>query len=401
MRSEVILVEMKKNHLVIITIFIVILISLPISFWIFTSHFNRTSLSSPFVKTPEVIEKPYTKYTIENLSKREYVSSTIYIEDILEENDTYTSYLFSYTSLNKKITGQLNIPNFTTQSSLASPTDGELKVIVMLRGYVPAEIYETGLGTRNAAAVFAKNGYITIAPDFPGYGGSDPDFEDSWEGRFTKPINVIELIKSIESMSFRTRSGISLDLDDTLGILNQVQDYNNMKIGIWAHSNGGQIALTMLEILNEPIPTTLWAPVTAPFPYSVLFYSDENDDEGKAARAWVALFERDYDAFDFSITQHLDRLTGPLQIHQGTTDDAVPYSWNDEFVEKLKAENTKRALRQNSGQATHSPRVEAGSAELKYEYYTYSNTDHNLQPNWGTAVNRDLEFFKKNLSIEP
>ena len=56
------------------------------------------------------------------------------------------------------------------------------------------------------------------------------------------------------------------------------------KIGIWGHSNGGQIALTVLEISQKEYPTVLWAPVSKPFPYSILYYTDEAEDRGKALR---------------------------------------------------------------------------------------------------------------------
>ena len=61
-----------------------------------------------------------------------------------------------------------------------------------IRGYVDKEEYKTGVGTKNAAAVFAKNGYITIAPDFFGVAGSDDELVDTWTARFEKPMLVAQ-----------------------------------------------------------------------------------------------------------------------------------------------------------------------------------------------------------------
>nr|MBP9820478.1 hypothetical protein [Candidatus Woesebacteria bacterium] len=241
-------------------------------------------------------------------------------------------------------------------------------VIIMLRGYVPISIYETGIGTKNAAARFAQAGYITIAPDFFGFGQSDPEPDDTWQARFEKPAIVAELIATV-------KTSIPVEPNGNTVI--------SPKLGIWAHSNGGQIALTTLEVLRASYPTTLWAPVTAPFPYSILYFGDEVEDEGKAQRAWIALFERDYDVHKFSHTQYLPDLLGPLQFQQGTNDDAVPYFWTEEFIDKLEAENERRS--QNA----------SAPATISFEYFKYPGADHNLLGAWETAIQRDIVFFNR------
>ena len=148
---------------------------------------------------------------------------------------------------------------------------------------------------------------------------------------------------------------------------------DSSKIGIWAHSNGGQIALSVLEISGQPIPTTLWAPVSKPFPYSILYYTDEFDDEGKALRAEIARLEKDYDVNDFSITKYFDQIKAPIQLQQGTGDDAVPVTWSNNLNQTLK------------------------DKDIDITYYIYPGADHNMTPGWDTAVERDLEFFKDKL----
>lgn len=314
--------------------------------------------------------KPLQKYSIDALSKDfAFTTSNIVVEEPSREENDYTSYLFSYTTSNGKVSGQLNVPKKINFENSSEAKNQQQPVIILIRGYVPQEIYQTGIGTENAAGVFAEHGYITLAPDFLGYGQSDPEPADSWEARFIKPIHVIELIRSVEEMGFE-------------------------KIGIWAHSNGGQIGLTALEIMGKPYPMTLWAPVTAPFPYSVLFFSDENEDEGKTARKWVAQFEQIYDVFDFSLTQHLNRLVGPIQLHHGTADKAALKEWSDEFIVKLETENDRRA----ELEATSSGLVEEESLEpLDYTYFEYVGADHNMKPVWDTVIQRDLNFFEENL----
>ena len=312
---------------------------------------------SAFFAEPQ--EPPLQKYAITRLETIPLKKSPIQLVEQLEDTTSYTSYLAQWTTLEKIMTGLVILPKPLNQE--------EPKSIILLRGYAPQESYTTGVGTKNAATAFAKQGYITISPDFFGYGGSDSEPVDTWQARFEKPLIVKELIDSLQTEGIVREATLPLTTD---------------KIGIWAHSNGGQIAITTLQAFHLDLPTTLWAPVTAPFPYSVAFFSDEVADEGKEQRKWISLFEDSYNVFDFSLTQHLGRLEAPLQLHHGETDEAALISWSDTFVENVT----------NTHQAT-------SAAELKEPYpifyYRYKNTDHNMVPSWNTAIERDIHFFKK------
>ncbi len=384
---------------------------------------DRTSKQRVVERPPEQKDYPLRDYSIQNLQSRQFQVSEITIEKTLAQFPEYTSYLFSYRTVGKKMTGQMNVP-----TGLST----EYPVILLVRGYVEAVDYITGEGTRPAAAAFAKKGYVTFSPDFLGFGGSDPETA-GWTARFEKPINVIELIHSLRQHSQLELPGKKADRKIQL---------NPAKLGIWAHSNGGQIALTTLEVLGEPIPTTLWAPVTAPFPYSVLYFSDEMEDEGKAMRGSVAALEREYNLQEFSLTQYLNRLRAPLQLHHGTADDAAPKSWSDDFVASLTTENKRRLLKKEavvtelarvtqeekkqaelaaaiesteSGTASESAIVPVSNANLEktitttiqaedaflqpieVSYFVYPGANHAIRPGWDEAIERDMSFFQKHL----
>jgi uncharacterized protein len=148
---------------------------------------------------------------------------------------------------------------------------------------------------------------------------------------------------------------------------------NCHKLFLWGHSNGGQIALSVLAISGRLIPTALWAPVSKPFPYSILYYSDDLDDRGKMIRKAVANFEREYNADEYSVTSYYALIQAPVQIHQGTADEAVPKAWSDQLVADLKQTLT------------------------GVIYHPYTGADHNLNPVWNTVVARDVAFFTDNL----
>ena len=146
------------------------------------------------------------------------------------------------------------------------------------------------------------------------------------------------------------------------------------KLESGGHSNGRQIALSVLEITGKSYPTVLWAPVSKPFPYSILYFTDEFDDHGKALRKVVADFEKDYNVELYSPSNFYSWINAPIQIHQGTADDSVPLKWSDNLVADL----TK--LGKNA------------------EYFTYPEADHNLTPGWEAAIRRSSDFYKENFS---
>ncbi len=314
--------------------------------WFWYVNNSRTSDIATPLHT--ILDKPLTKYTIENLGKRQFDGSQIVLDDAIATTSAYTGYRFHYYSDSKKVTGLAHIPRGATETN-------KYPVIVQLRGYIDREIYKTGDGTRRSGEVFARNGFITLAPDFLGYGNSDPPSVDIFEERFQTYTTALTLLASVKTLS---------QADST-------------RVGIWGHSNGGQIALTVLEVTRGSFPTSLWAPVTKPFPYSILYYTDEATDRGKLIRRRLAKFEDIYDVELYSLTNYLDRIIAPLQIHQGSADEAVPKRWSDQFVNMLKEK------------------------EKRVTYITHDGADHNMTGAsgdvWNRVVARDIEFYTDQL----
>jgi dipeptidyl aminopeptidase/acylaminoacyl peptidase len=331
-------------HLLIAVIFILIGWFANTAYSLFSDSTDSTSRVELFSRS-----KQLAKYTIENLSKAEIKPVEIQIGKILKENPKFTSYQFSMTfspdfSQNLKTTsGLINIPK----------GNGKFPIIVMFRGYVDPKEYFIGNGTIHAAEYFASNGFITIAPDFLGYGESDKEADDIFESRFQTYATAITLLKSLDHST--------------------IQPFNYSSVFIWGHSNGGQIALTALEATGLDYPTVLWAPVTKPFPYSILYYTDDAEDGGKFLRKKLSEFEKDYDTDLFSLTKYLANIKAPIQLNQGTADTAVPAIWSNQFAKDL--------------------------TELKADlkYIKYPGSDHNMSPTWNQAISNALDFYKKHI----
>lgn len=310
-----------------------------------------------FVKdklAPKEKELPLLKYTFENLKNTKFESSPIEFGEIKEETETYISRIFYFNVPEKpnssetlKVSGLANIPK----------TNQKFPVVIMFRGYMPKENYKSGGGSQPSAKVLASKGLMTLAPDFLGYGESASPSAVLFEDRFQTYLTALTLLNSIDQ-------------------LNEIGADTN-KVGVWGHSNGGQIALSTMAISGKNYPTVLWAPVSKPFPYSILFYTDETDDHGKALRKALSLFEKDYDIELFSPFNYYSWIKAPVQIHQGTNDEEVLFFWTDELVNTLKQNN------------------------IEVEYYKYQGDNHNLLPSgWSSAVTREIEFFNKNFTSE-
>lgn len=315
---------------------------------------NYSNIISPVKQENITKEKPLDKYAFEALKKQNFTGGEITFDKMLKEDPNFTSYLFFFTSSGKKVSGLVNLPEKT----------GKFPVIILFRGYVDNSIYTTGEGTRRTAEAFAKNGFISLAPDFLGYGKSASPSADSIEERFetyTTSLNLFASLKNLNQAlsSLNGKNKIEADTD---------------KIGLWGHSNGGQIAISILEITGGNYPTILWNPVSKPFPYSILYYTDEFEDHGRTLRKIVADFEKEYDAEKYSPTNYLDWINAPVQLHQAQNDEEVPQKWSDQLYNELRKLNK------------------------DVRYYTYPEENHNFNlGSWPVAISRSISFYREKL----
>lgn len=304
------------------------------------------------------IPRPLLSYTFENLKNTKFPENQIKLGPVVGENEDSFSQMF-YFSVPKtpkseemeKVSGLANIPKKT----------GAYPVIVMFRGYVPEDIYKPGAGTQPSANVLSKNGFITLAPDFLGFGESASPSANPFESRFQTYTTALTLLSSLPTLN----SGLDSNYAGTISA-------DLESVGLWGHSNGGHIALSVLAISGVTHPTVFWAPVSKSFPYSILYYTDESDDQGKAMRKALADFEDIYNTDFFSPQRYYKWIKAPIEINQGTGDQEVPFWWSDDLVEILK-EN-----------------------DIPVTYFTYPGANHNLLPSgWAEAVTNTTDFYKK------
>jgi len=244
---------------------------------------------------------------------------------------------FRYKSGQKWISGMMNYFD-----------DGQKRpLIIMIRGYAEQKGYYSGFGSWKVADELAKNGWSTVSLDFLGFGGSDDESQDIMESRFEKVPSVLDLIAVVNSWEWVDRD----------------------KIGIWAHSSGGQIAMSVLEVSALNYPTVLWAPMTNPFPKSLLDTASELDDSGKLVLSRLKELSENCDVKRYAIDSYYEWIKAPIKVIQGDEDVWCKTDWQEKMVKSLKEKGKKADL------------------------VIMTGADHNMSGRWYDAVDLTIGFF--------
>lgn len=289
---------------------------------------------------------------ISTLRERSYPATEITIEEPLTPGTDYNRYIAYYLSDGLKIHGLYTIPKET-------PPPSGFPAIAFIHGhldpasYTPTEryvAYQDG---------FAKSGFITFKPDLRGHGKSEgspvtSNFSDGYV------IDALNLVSALEA--------------------NKLVDKN--RIGMWGHSMGGGITLRSMVISKKIKAGVIWAGVVGD--YEDLLQRYKNRADWLRAQSNSNLAKDFYEKYGSpSANPHfwneidpyafLKDISGPLQLHHGTLDESVPI----EFSRHLK--------------------IALEAVGKPVELFEYPGSDHNIAQGFSQAMQRSIEFFKKNL----
>jgi dipeptidyl aminopeptidase/acylaminoacyl peptidase len=306
---------------------------------------NPSKISSPSEPTPISTTHPLS---IESLRNREYSASEIIIEQTLNPGVNYNRYIASYKSDDLKIYGLLTIPH-----SL-KPTNG-FPTIVFLHGYINPKQYITTQDYVASQDGLAQNNFITFKPDLRGHGQS----EGTADGAHFSPSYVIDTLNAISALKTYSQT------DPT-------------KIGVWGHSNGGEIALRAMVISKDIKASVLWAGVVGSFQDMLETYNHKIPFMKRSTPDLIIQYGIPSVNPDFweliEPYNYLSNISAPTQLHHGTADEQVPIELSQSLASALK---------------------ESGKFVELYEYH---NANHNFTGNsFGLALQRSVTFFKKNL----
>jgi len=278
------------------------------------------------------------------LRERDYAGGTVETKWVITTTSHYTRYYIAYPSGDLTITGVMHIPY----------GEGPFPVVILNHGYIPPERYWSGADTWRAADYLASRGYLTIAPDYRGWGGSDsgPSF-------------------------FRT--GLLIDVVNLVSSLPSVSQADHRQLGMWGHSLGGGLTTKAITIDQRIKAAVLYGPISGDDGENMRRWPDWRRVDPQDP-LWLPYRQAVRDQAFLQRTSpinYFDLVTAPVQIHQGTADDTTPPRWAEAIRDALLA------------------------AGKEVEYYAYEGQGHAFQgESWELFMERITAFFDVHLSEE-
>lgn len=306
--------------------------------------FNRTKTTPDTL--PKAIPSPTITTTTEhplsisNLSSRSFPFQKFKTVKTVSSNTQVVSYL----------SGDLTLKALMITPSGTPPTNG-WPVVIVNHGYIPPEKYSVTNSYINTSRYFASQGFLVLKPDYRGHDQSEGESSNRLFSRSEYTIDVLSLIGTIDS----------------------IPTANTNKIFMYGHSMGGDVTLQVLESSSRVAGATLWAPAVTNLPDQVTHFfnkSKPDQDQKEKFKSQYDTFTSQYPTSQISSFENLDRINAPLNLHHGTLDESVPYSWGVALGEKLT------------------------TAGKTVNFYSYVGDNHDIARNFSKALSRDAEFFK-------
>src|SRR5512138_2251335 len=289
---------------------------------------------------------------IDAMRLHDYPGSDIVIEETLDPGVNYSRYYVSYRSEGLKIYALMTVPNGE------KPATG-WPVIIFNHGYIPPDVYKTTERYVAYVDMIARSGYIVFRSDYRGHGNS----EGEARGAYGSPDYTVDVLNAVASIK-------------------RYPDADPNRIGMWGHSMGGYITLRAMVISKDIKAGVIWGGVVASYPDLLTRWRRGPGAAATptpSARSWrFSLIDQygspeENPAFWSSISanSYLPDISGPLQLHHSTTDEEVPLEFSELLFYQMLAVN-------------------------KYvELYKYEGDNHNISKNFGTAMQRSIEFFDR------
>lgn len=339
----------------IIFIFICSILLLVGIFIFFIDEKNKANVSQ---STGDIVaQNDSNPFFILSLRNRDYPGSDIKIEETLENGVNYKRYIASYYSDGLKIFGLLTVPN--------DALNKQTPAIIFLHGYLPPKEYETTARYVQYQDAFARQGYVTFKPDFRGHGKSEGKAVDS---NFSEAY-VVDTLNAMSSVS-------------------RMKEVDPKKIGMWGHSNGGNLTLRAVVVSKKIKAAVIWAGVVGSYSdllekyrAKIPWMNNRDSVYDKTATSTVNMLVDKYKTPSenpkfWSLVDpytYISDISAPIQLHHGKLDESVPFEFSEHLYDALKKQ------------------------KKTVELFTYATSDHNISQDYSLAMERSVEFFDRYL----
>ena len=298
-----------------------------------------------------------SELTIAALREREITGSEITIEQTLANGIGYAQYIASYISEGNKIYGLLTVP-------FGDPPPGGFKAIVFNHGFIPPDSYRTTERYVAYVGTLASHGFVVFKIDMRGHGNSEGEATGSYySAGYT--IDAIAALKSLQTLDYVDPQGI----------------------GMWGHSMAGNVVLRAMLVEPDIKAGVIWAGAVYSYDDFVKYrISDPSrpasggtpSPSRRRSRALITLYGEPDSARPYwqavSLTENIDYLQSPLQIHHATNDSVVNIGYSIDLSEVLTQHNK------------------------HFEFYWYDGGGHDIDsPYFEDAMLRTIAFYQKHL----
>jgi dipeptidyl aminopeptidase/acylaminoacyl peptidase len=203
----------------------------------------------------------------------------------------------------------------------------------------------------------AKRGYVDFRPEYRGHGES----EGSARGAYGSPDYVVDVLNALASVR-------------------QYPAVDAQRLGMWGHSMGGYITLRAMVVSPDIKAGVIWAGVVASYPDLMERWRRPTALGGASTPrpgGWRSLLQSVFGSpqenpefwDSISANSYLNDLSGPVQLHHGTSDESVPYEFSQDLYRQLN---------------------EAGQTA---EFYAYEGDNHNISNYFSEAMLRTIYFY--------
>lgn len=295
--------------------------------------------------------------TVAALGARAISGSQITFEEKLIDGNGYSRHIVSYLSEGLRVYGLLTVP-------FGAVPGGGFKAVVFNHGFIPPQLYQTTERYVAYVNALATSGFVVFKIDLRGHGNS----EGEPSGTYFSPDYTIDAIAALKSLQ-------TLELVDPQGI------------GMWGHSMAGNLVLRAMLVEPDVKAGVIWA--GAVYSYDDFArYAIADPSFDRSAFAESPSFRRSREIREaygtpdtshpywraVSLTQNLETLEAPIQLHHALNDDVVDVGYSIDLAEILTTE------------------------AKPHEFYQYEGGGHNINsPYFERAMERTITFYRTHL----
>lgn len=298
--------------------------------------------------------------TIPGLRATPVDSTDLEIVSTYANNGSYTSYRAAFTAQGLREYGLLTVPN-------TPPPEGGYPAIVFVHGYIAPTLYKTNERYVEYVNYLASRGFVVFKVDLRGHDQS----EGQAGGGYFSP-------------------GYVMDVRHAVAALQGDERVDSAKIGVWGHSMAGNVAMRAAVVDANIAAVVIWG--GAVYSYEDMRELGLNDtsyrpppmspDPVATPGASRREITEKYGEADLNTPfwqtmapiTYLSELSAPVQLHHAVNDTVVSVDYA-------------RGLKQYGD-----------TAGASIELFEYPSGGHDIEgASFGTAMQRTVEFYQKNL----